>query len=262
MLINDYPRSFPIKKIVDEGKDTKTFTIDAQIHIGPGQFVMAWIPGYDEKPFALTKAGKNLAMTIRQYGPYTEKLFKLKPGDLLGLRGPYGHGFGTRDVTKAIVVSGGVGIAALMLLIEELAAQGAKVDVVHGCRDKDGVMFRKRIEKIADFHVATEDGSCGTNGYCTGIVENLLKKNKYDMLYCCGPEMMMKFVLGIANKFDVPAQFAVERYMKCGIGVCGHCALDDNLCCVDGPVFSREKLNKSREFGKIWHEKTGKKAKV
>jgi len=262
LLINDYPKSFPIKRITDQGKGMKSFEIDAQIGICPGQFVMVWIPGYDEKPYALTGCGKTVKITVRKRGPFTEKLFTLKKGDLLGLRGPYGHGFSMDRVKKACVVAGGIGSAALILLAEGLAAMGTKIDFVHGCRCKDDVLFADRIKKIGSHHIATEDGSRGTKGYCTVILEELLAKNKYDMLYCCGPEMMMKAILKQCNKFDVPAQFAVERYMKCGIGICGHCSLDDSLCCVDGPVFNREKLNKSKEFGVVWHEKTGKKSKI
>jgi len=262
LLINDYPKSFPIKRVFDQGKDVKSFEINAQIEICPGQFVMVWIPGYDEKPFALTGSGKTVEVTAKKRGPFTKRLFKLKEGDLLGLRGPYGHGFSTNKVKKACIAAGGIGSAALILLAEELAAKGAEIDFVHGCKCKDSVLFSDRIKKIGSHYIATEDGSSGTKAYCTAILEDLLAKNKYDSLYCCGPEKMMKTVLKQCNEFDVPAEFAVERYMKCGIGVCGQCSLDDSLCCVDGPVFSREKLNNSREFGTAKYEKTGKKSKI
>jgi len=262
LLINDYPKSFPIKRIFDQGKDVKSFELNAQIGICPGQFVMVWIPGYDEKPYALTDCGKTVEITVKKRGKFTEKLFALKKGDVLGIRGPYGHGFSADGVKKACIVAGGIGSAALILLAEELSVRGAKIDFVYGCRCKEDVLFEDRINKTGTHHIATEDGSCGVKGYCTAILDDLLSKNKYDMLYCCGPEVMMKAVLNTCNKFDVPAQFAVERYMKCGIGICGHCSLDDSLCCVDGPVFSREKLSKSKEFGAVWHEKTGKKSKI
>ncbi len=262
MLINDYPRSFPIKKAEEECSGVKTFLIDAEVDISPGQFVMVWIPGYDEKPFAVTSTKKGIAITVKKYGEFTEKLFSLKKGDLLGVRGPYGKGFSFGNVKKACIVSGGIGIAALIRLAEWLHAAGSQVDFACGFKCSEEILFKKRLEKISKMHIATDDGSCGIKGYCTQLLENLLAKKKYDMLYCCGPEGMMKAVLRLCNKHNVQAQFAVERYMKCGIGICGHCALDDKLCCVDGPVFSREQLNKFREFGKVWHEKTGKKAKV
>jgi len=263
LLTSDYPVSYRIKRIVNEAPNVKTFYLPVQLEFSPGKFVMLWVPGFDEKPFALTVCNKReVAITVKGRGPFTKKLFSLKEGALLGLRGPYGHGFSLEGVKRACIVAGGVGIAAVVLLAEELARRKARVDFVHGCKSKEDVLFKKRLFRIARLHIATEDGSCGEKGYCTGILERLLKKKKYDMLYCCGPEVMMKFVLQLCNKYNVPAEFAVERYMKCGQGVCGQCSLDEFLCCTDGPVFSREKLNKSKEFGKVCYEKTGKKSKL
>lgn len=262
MFINDYPISFPIKRIVDECTNVKTFYLDARMDFLPGQFVMLWIPGYDEKPFALTTANSEIGITVKKRGAFTKRLFEMKKGELLGVRGPYGNGFQFRRVNNACIVAGGIGIAALVILAEELAQRKAKIDFVFGCKSKEGLLFPERVSNAAKLYTITEDGSCGKKGYCTEPLKELLKENKYEMLYCCGPEPMMKSVLELCNKFNVPAQFSVERYMKCCTGICGQCSLDEHLCCIDGPVFTREQLNKSKEFSRIHYEKTGRKIKL
>ncbi|MEM0359986.1 MAG: dihydroorotate dehydrogenase electron transfer subunit [Candidatus Diapherotrites archaeon] len=259
MHTSDYPTCYKIKKIVQETPSIKTFYLSASIDSLPGQFVMVWIPAFDEKPFALTKAGKGIAITAKKRGPFTEKLFSLKEGDLLGIRGPYGKGFDFCKSKRVCIVGGGIGVAAVILLAEELSKKKTKIDFVQGSKCEEEVLFKKRISKIAELHVATEDGSCGAKGSACIMLEKLLKEKKFDCVYCCGPEQMMVSVLALCNKFKVPAQFAVERYMKCAHGICGNCSLDEHLCCTDGPVFTKEQLNKSKEFGKVHYEKTGKK---
>ncbi|MCX6802862.1 MAG: dihydroorotate dehydrogenase electron transfer subunit [Candidatus Diapherotrites archaeon] len=262
MPTSDYPVSYPIKKIVSETPSIKTFYLDSEISSSPGQFVMVWIPGFDEKPFALTKNGKEIAITAKKRGAFTEKLFSLKEGSLLGIRGPYGKGFEFKGAKKACIVAGGIGMAAVILLAEEMAKKKIKIDFVQACRCKEEVLFEKRIGKIAKLHVATDDGSCGVKGNACTVLEKLLKEKKFDCVYCCGPEPMMVSVLALCNKFKAPAQFAVERYMKCAHGICGNCSLDEHLCCKDGPVFAREQLGKSKEFGKTHYEKSGKKTVI
>ncbi|MCX9015285.1 MAG: dihydroorotate dehydrogenase electron transfer subunit, partial [Candidatus Methanoperedens sp.] len=106
--------------------------------------------------------------------------------------------------------------------------------------------------------VATDDGSAGMKGYVTGLLDDV-DAGKFDMIYCCGPEPMMKKVLD-----RVPpekAQFSLHRYFKCGIGVCGACCIDGLRVCKDGPVFRGDVL-KETEFGKFKRDGCGCKVKV
>jgi len=257
----DYPISFPAENIVQETPAIKTFYLKTDLPIVPGEFVMVWLPGIDEKPFAVSYLEKNLlGITIRKVGPFTEKLFTLKKGSMLGIRGPYGNGFSTEKVKNAIVVGGGCGSASIALLVDELSKLNVKVDLILAARTKKEILFEKRFSKMKNVkvHICTDDGSAGTKGFPISIVAQLAKSKKYDRLYSCGPEIMMLKLLEICNSQKLDCEMSLERYMKCGFGICGQCAIDGWLVCRDGPVFSRAQLNKMHEFGKFARNKTGK----
>ena len=86
--------------------------------------------------------------------------------------------------------------------------------------------------------ICTDDGSYGLKGTTVDVMSNLVRNNTFDCVYTCGPELMMKGVVEIANKNSIPVQASLERYMKCGIGICGSCCLDSSLVCQDGTVFN------------------------
>jgi dihydroorotate dehydrogenase electron transfer subunit len=105
--------------------------------------------------------------------------------------------------------------------------------------------------------ITTDDGSLGIRGFTTDALKGLLKEESFDCVYTCGPEMMMKKVFGLCKEFGVECQASLERYMKCGIGVCGQCCIDGLRVCKDGPVFSSEQLRKLDEFGVFERNKSG-----
>ena len=255
-------REARILKIKQEARAVKTFELGVSLDAVPGQFVMVWLPRVAEKPFTLIKTGNTIAIAVKKRGSFTEKLFQLKEGSYLGIRGPYGKGFSWDGVKKACIVAGGIGVAAVVLLAEELAKNKVSVDFIAGFRTESEILFKERIEKIANLHIITEDGSFGTKGICSDVLADFLKKNECDKLYCCGPELMMVKVLELCKKFNLKAEFAVERHMKCAVGLCGQCCLDEWLVCRDGPVFSSEQLLKSKEFGKFYYTKSGKKVAI
>jgi dihydroorotate dehydrogenase electron transfer subunit len=110
--------------------------------------------------------------------------------------------------------------------------------------------------------VATDDGSRGFNGFVPALAEKLLEKHRFDQIVTCGPEVMMKAVVAAAMKRGIAVQASLERYMKCGIGICDACAFDDRLICVDGPVFTGEQLAASEDFGKWRRDKSGRRIKT
>jgi len=238
-----------IKSVVRENDLVRTFTLDERLDAKPGQFIMLWLPGVDEKPFSLSGINGDIQLTLKNVGPFTSRLFKLGKGDKVGIRGPYGNGFKLTG-KRICFVAGGVGLAPLMPLIKEAASLKKDVTVIAGFRDKKAILFQKRLAGLkADLHIVTDDGSYNQKAYATDILKKLLEKNKYDAIYSCGPELMMKIALGIAAKARIPCQISVERYMKCALGICGQCCLGGFTVCRDGPVFTGSQLA-GTEFGK------------
>ncbi len=261
------PTSFPIKNIIEEAKDIKTYEFDVEFGSKPGQFVMLWIPGVDEIPVgvAYERDGKS-GVLVCEVGEATKVLAKKKVGDYLGIRGPAGTEFrlGSKQ-KKVVMVAGGYGVSPLNHLAEEINDQTDSIDFIYGARC-DGVMaLRSRLESLPKVktHYATDDGTCGIKGYSTDILEDLMKKNKYDVIYTVGPEPMMAKVVEIATAVKVPVQLSLARWIKCAFGVCGQCAVDDKglRMCVNGPVISGALAKSIPEFGKYFRDASGKKVK-
>src|SRR3989344_3373265 len=247
----ELPEMVEITKVTQEAKDIKSFFFKFDKEVRPGQFVMVWVPGVDEKPYVVSyQKGKEMAISSHMIGPFTKALDRLRKGDKIGVRGPYGKGFTPKK--NACVIGGGVGMASVSTLIDALG----NPTILMGARDKAHVLYKKRYPKAM---IATDDGSEGFHGFVTDLFKEQLKKKRFSIVYTCGPEIMMKKVVEICNEKGIDCEASVERYMKCGYGICGNCVIDDQLVCVDGPVFNREKLNKLNDFGRFEHLKNGKK---
>ncbi|MBN2067624.1 MAG: dihydroorotate dehydrogenase electron transfer subunit [Candidatus Diapherotrites archaeon] len=248
--MTEQPKMAKIKKIAQETPSIMSFYLDFEMKAKPGQFAMVWLPGIDEKPFTLTVQGKECAVTVQCKGKFTKAMCNLKEGGQVGIRGPYGNGFETKGVKKAAIVAGGCGAAPILLLAEELKKQGIKTAIINGARTGNECLFADRLGKTTkNLYITTDDGSLGEKGFTTGVLERILKKEKFDVVFGCGPEIMLKKVFEICEKFRVQCQLNLERYMRCGFGVCGSCALGKWLVCKDGPVFTSEQLREVKEFG-------------
>lgn len=246
------PKTCRIKKIFDTARDTKTFILDIKdFGSRPGQFANFWLAGIDEKPFSIAKdTGEEVWITICKVGPFTEKVFELKEGDLVGLRGPFGKGFTFLENKNVVFVAGGFGAAPLHFLGEEQKKRGCNVHALIGARSNDLLVFKNECEESGfNTLVSTNDGTCGKEGFITDILEELLQKEDIDMIQCCGPEMMMKRVAEIAKEYVIPCEISVERYMKCGFGICGQCVLNGKRMCIDGPVVNAEFALAQPDFG-------------
>lgn len=246
------PVNAVITKVVEETPTIRTFFFDTSFELIPGQFVMVWIRGVDEVPMALSYEN---AITVQNVGPATSALFELGECDSVGIRGPFGNGFDVRK-GRILLVSGGVGAAPLAPLAEKAGAADAKITTLLGAKTKEELLFRQRFEAAGEVKVATDDGSEGKHGYVTQLLE---EEKKYDQIYCCGPEIMMKKVLDKVTPSK--AQFSLHRYIKCGIGICGACCVDGLRVCKDGPVFSGDVLNKT-EFGVYRRNECGERVRV
>ncbi|MEM2924747.1 MAG: dihydroorotate dehydrogenase electron transfer subunit [Methanocellales archaeon] len=254
------PINAEIVKVKDEARNIKTFyfNIDFTNSI-PGQFLMIWIRGVDEIPMSLSYSN---AITVQKVGEATTALFKLKKGDSIGIRGPYGNGFKIIG-NKNLIIAGGVGAAALALLAEKMAEKNIEVTTLLGAKTKSELLFIERFEKAGKLFIATDDGTLGYKGYVTELIRET--GLDFDQIYICGPELMMAKLLRELEKNSKAsiAQFSLSRYIKCGIGLCGSCCIDPSglRVCREGPVFKGDSLINS-ELGKYMRNSSGKKVRV
>jgi dihydroorotate dehydrogenase electron transfer subunit len=228
----------------------------------PGQYVMVWVPGVDEIPMSLCDTGDLKGIAVHAKGEATAALVRLKKGDRIGIRGPYGHGFRHRP-GKCLVVAGGTGIACLAPLVEKLARRWPRPSVVIGAKTKAELLFVDRMRRSgAEVVVTTDDGSAGRKGFATDAAYELLNRNRYTAVYSCGPEKMMRITASLAQCQSAPVQLSLERYMKCGIGICDSCAMGGLHICIEGPVLDSRRVVGLPEFGVFRRDACGRKEKI
>ncbi len=267
MASRSNPLVLPIAKIDQETDNVRTFTFEHSYNSRPGQFVMVWVPGVDQKPFSIAndKDGQ-FQLTVFELGDATQAMFKMKVGDKLGISGPYGSAYRYKKGSHVITIGGGYGAAPLAFLAENAIADGCTVDFIVGARSQGHLIFEERAAKAgANVIVATDDGSKGYKGYVTDSLVEVLEQRKKDgqleetKLFTCGPEVMQYKVAKSGEDFGVPSEVSVERYMKCGFGICGNCTIDDTgqTTCLQGPVIQGSAALQLTEFGKYHRTKTG-----
>lgn len=256
------PQIVKIKRIINETKTIKTFIFDWKVNDEvPGQFMMLW-NFKDEKPMSMSlidPVNNEIGFSIRKVGPFTKAIHQMDVDEMIGLRGPYGRGF---EITgsRILAVGGGIGIAPVAAFSEEATRRGLKVDLICAAATKDELIFRDRFKNNGiNYKPCTDDGSYGFGGFGTELAQEILQNNDYDMLICCGPEVMLKKLADLADEHQISAQFSLERYMKCGVGICGHCCVDDVgwRICKEGPVFWRDEVRLIKEFGKYRRDAAG-----
>ena len=232
----------------------------------PGQYVMVWAPGVDEVPMSLSTIGRDevSSVTVHSIGEATRALCGLRAGDRIGVRGPFGKGF-TIVGTSPLIVGGGTGAASLVPLAEAMLGRGLKPTFILGARNVDRLLFRRRLERqLGDRLVsATDDGSCGFRGLASECASRMMEEKCFDIVYMCGPELMMASIFAAAEERGIPVQASLERYIKCAVGLCGSCAIGPYRVCKDGPVFSSEQLRALREeFGRRRMDPSGRMVEV
>ena len=265
-----------IKEIISETDSIKTFIFDWEMKDvkipKPGQFVMVWnFSGEkDEKPMSISfidKTNNKIGITVKNVGKFTNSLHNLNTGDKLGIRGPYGNGFKLEENDKdknILAIGGGVGMAPIACFTDYAREKGANIHVVSASVTKNELLFEERLSKLgANIFTCTDDGTCGYEGFATHRTIDLLEINSYDMVVVCGPELMMESIFNLLEDNGIPAQYSMERYMKCAMGLCGQCCVDDTgwRVCIEGPVFSSKDLKEIKEFGKYHRDSSGVKMK-
>jgi len=260
----NHPHICVIEKIIDETPTVRTlyFKDSVLANVLPGQFAMVWIPGVNELPMSVmvSDVKDQAALTVRKRGKSSTALYNLSEGQQIGVRGPYGNSFEIKD-GNILLIGGGTGLVPLMRLIK-FSKPSNQITVLMGSQTKDEVFFEETAKKLIhekthEIIPITEDGSYGEKGYVTDVLEKLLEENTYDAIYTCGPELMMYKTVQMANKKGIFVQASLERMMKCGVGICGSCCVNDDLVCRDGTVFNGDYLSAKSEFGHSHRTKSG-----
>ena len=238
----DLPRTVRVINRTVHNDDNITLQLASRTDFSPGQFLMIWLPGINEKPFSIAGHDDNgVFITVRRRGSFSGRLVDLKEGDLVGVRGPYGRPFDL--VEDCCLVAGGIGFACLAPIAELYP----EAPILYG---EDNACSRIYQTRFPDAVFYTTDGSAGNKGFPTDDMEATIQRNRCDMVYCCGPEPMLVKAIEICNSMGVDCQVSIERYMKCGTGVCGQCACGPIRVCVEGTVFNGGDLLENPDFGK------------
>ena len=259
------PRPFRVKKIKHETHDVFTLELSPEegnpLLFRPGQFNMVYVHGAGEVPVSISgdpAEPGTLIHTVRAVGAVTMGMKSIRQGDVLGVRGPYGTPWPIDEAVGSdfIIVAGGIGIAPLRPVIYEALRrrqQFGKLVLLYGTREPDDIVFAKTLEEWRsrfDFHVfVTVDRALGGWKGHVGVVTGLLPKASFEpantIAMVCGPEVMMRFTALELLKLGVdPKQIylSMERNMKCGIGLCGHCQFGPYFVCREGPIFPYPRL--------------------
>jgi dihydroorotate dehydrogenase electron transfer subunit len=263
------PNMIKITRVIDEAEEIKTLMFNYRFKETPigGQFIMTWLPGVDEIPLALSyiasKKQQEYGVTVASVGPATEQFHMFKIGDTMGIRGPYGNGFSLGKAKSILIVGGGIGMAPLAPAVEAARRSRMKIHVAIGAKTAAGLLFADRISgEGLKPEICTDNGSAGKKALVTEIAEEMIEHNKYDLVLGCGPEPMLVKLVNLCNSKNIEVQVSLERYMKCGVGVCDSCAINGFHVCKDGPVFDGELLEKIEDFGKFKRDPTGRRIKL
>lgn len=258
------PKIATLEHINKEAHNVLGFTFRYhQLNSRPGQFVMLWIPGVDQKPFSIAAdTGKSFTVAVYKIKDFTAALFRLKIGGQIGVTGPFGSAFTWKPRQHVMAVGGGYGSAPLAYLIREARKDGCTFELLIGARRKNLLLYPTHFPKHT--HIATNDGSAGYKGYVTEVMEQRLKRmslrdRKRTTVYICGPEPMEYVAAKILRGYRVKCQISIERYIKCGFGICGQCCIDDTgePMCQVGPIVSGQHALQLTEFGKYYRNKAG-----
>jgi NAD(P)H-flavin reductase len=249
------PRSFRVERKTRETHDTWTLSLAPvsgdQFDVAPGQFTMLYAFGVGEVPISVS--GSPLIQTIRAVGPVTRALCASRPGTVVGVRGPFGTSWPVEQAKGGdlLIVAGGVGLPPVRpALYQALEHRDdyRRVILLYGARSPEDIVFRQELERWRsrmDLEVdATVDAATGDWRGKVGVVTTLIPRAGIDpagtAAFVVGPEIMMRFVARALADEGLPSEriwISMERSMKCGVALCGHCQFGPSLICRDGAVY-------------------------
>lgn len=253
-IANNQLRTTLIRNVKKESSTVKTFTFEDKLcaKAEPGQFLMLWVPGVDEIPLSIlsTEEDGAVSVVVKKVGEATQALHEMKAGEIIGVRGPFGNSFTAKN-GRILMVGGGTGIAPLLFLARK-SISPKRLTFVIGAKTKGELLFLEDLKlcRKGNIIATTEDGSCGLAGLCTEPLQQLMAREKFDVVYTCGPELMVRRVFDLAEKHGLKLEASLERLMRCAIGLCGSCVVGGYRVCRDGPVFTSAQLRRVKEeFG-------------
>jgi dihydroorotate dehydrogenase electron transfer subunit len=220
----------------------------------PGQFVEIRVDNSPDtflrRPISIhfvDREANELWLLIQTIGEGTRRMAKYRVGETVNLLLPLGNGFSMpnkSDELRLLLIGGGVGVAPLLFLGDELKQAGFTSEFLLGARSKEDLVQLSDFRQRGTVYITTEDGSSGEKGYVTD--HSVLQHNSYDRIYTCGPKPMMVAVARYATSRNIPCEASLENLMACGIGACLCCVemtKEGHQCvCTDGPVFNINEL--------------------
>lgn len=227
----------------------------------PGQFSMMYVLGVGEIPVSVSgdvSDPARIVQTVRSVGAVSDAVTRLQPGDVLGLRGPFGTAWPTEELDgqDVVVVAGGLGLAPLRPSLYHLVANRSrfgKVVLLYGTRSPADILYRKQLASWRrrldiQLEVTVDHAGADWRGH-VGVVTKLIPRLGIDTQHAtalvCGPEVMMRFGAAALHDLGMPDQaiwLSLERNMKCAIGLCGHCQFAGLFVCKDGPVVRYDRV--------------------
>ena len=268
-MINPYTiHSATIVEKIREAEDINTYHVQLvdeqvrqQFRFAAGQFNMVYLFGVGEVAISIVSDPDEptfLDHTIRAVGRVTKAIADLQPGDVLGIRGPFGQGWPLEEARgrNVVIVTGGLGCAPVVGAIEYIFRRRGdygSVRIIHGVKTPKDLLYRERFEswgRFPDTEVLLTSGqSDKTWHYHIGVVTELFERVTIDpvnsIVLMCGPEIMMRLGVPILLRRGIPetaVYLSLERHMECGIGLCGHCQLGPYFLCKDGPVMRYDRV--------------------
>lgn len=260
------PKAVKILDNYQESPDIYTLTLDFKTRHEPGQFIQVSVLGIGEAPISISSySRKFVKISVRTVGDVTNALAKLKKGDKVFVRGPYGKGYPLAEHKgkKLLLIGGGCGVAPLKGAIDYVEANRklfAKVFLFLGYRGPDDIIFKRELnEWRSQYHLAVtvdqkSKDSCysGEVGFVTNAIKvfEILEPENY-VVFLCGPPVMMKASIKLLHEKGIgnsQIYISSERMMSCAIGQCCHCMIRGKFVCTDGPVFCYEDVCDSGEM--------------
>lgn len=233
----------------------------------PGQFIVLSIFGLGEAPFGVSSApapdNPTFELCVRKVGNVTNALLNMKAGDRVGVRGPFGNGFEIDNFKgkDIIFVAGGIGLVPLRSLILEVLSHRkdyGQVSILYGCKTPQDILFKEEIKawesrSDVDFHDTVDLGDESWTGN-VGVITTLIPKITFDpkktQAVIVGPPIMYRFVVKELKSRRLPDEniwMSLERKMKCGVGKCGHCQMNQIYLCQEGPVLNYAQIKEIPE---------------
>lgn len=258
------PQAIRIHDFYEDGKDARHFTFQL---LAPmplekpqiGQFFMLTVPGEGLAPFTYVtppdEHGRFSAL-VRKVGSLTKRLFELEKGAVLGYSGPIGNGWPLDNIIAAdeiLIVAGGCGLAPLAATIDYLIDTGKaqQVSVIYGAHDPQSQVLKveraRWRSKVLLFESLSSEGDHEHTGAPTKHIQHILNEHKRmpQVVLTCGPEGMMHAVAFVCKSLGIKNDaiwLSIERRMRCGVGLCGHCYIANTLACKQGPTYRYDHL--------------------